>query len=100
MQRPLPGKEDEQWLSFNTKHFTFNYLNVHQLQADRAAVIAEKAWPVITSDLKWQPKDKVQVVIVDDFDFSNGFASPLPYNQMRLYLSPPENMSGLGAYDD
>ena len=93
-------QDDDLWLSFTTDHFQFNYLEAHQVQADRAAVIAEKAWLIITSDLKWEPKDKVQVVIVDDFDFSNGFASPLPYNQMRLFLSPPENMSGLGAYDD
>lgn len=91
---------DDKWLSFTTEHFQFSYLEAHQVQADRAAIIAEKAWPIITSDLKWEPKDKVQVVMVDDFDFSNGFASPLPYNQMRLFLSPPENMSGLGSYDD
>ena len=93
-------QEDNPWFSFTTDHFQFNYLKLHQTQADRAAVIAEKAWSVITSDFKWEPEDKVQVVIVDDFDFSNGFASPLPYNQIRLFLSPPENMSGLGAYDD
>jgi hypothetical protein len=93
-------QEDGQWLSFTTEHFQFNYLKLHQTQADRAAVIAEKAWSAITSDLKWEPGDKVQVVIVDDFDFSNGFASPLPYNQIRLFLSPPENMSALGSYDD
>lgn len=91
---------DDRWLTFTTEHFQFNYLEAHQVQADRAAVIAEKAWSVITSDLNWTPKEKVQVVIVDDFDFSNGFASPLPYNQMRLFLSPPENMSGLESYDD
>jgi hypothetical protein len=93
-------QEDDKWLSFTTEHFQFSYLEAHQVQADRAAVIAEKAWPVITSDLKWAPKDRVQVVIVDDFDFSNGFASPMPYNQIRLFLSPPENMSGLAPYDD
>jgi hypothetical protein len=91
---------EDKWLSFTTEHFQFNYLEAHQVQADRAAVIAEKAWAIITSDLKWEPKGKVQVVMIDDFDFSNGFASPLPYNQIRLFLSPPENMSGLGSYDD
>ena len=91
---------DDRWLSFTTEHFQFNYLEAHQIQADRAAIIAEKAWAIITSDLKWEPKDKVQVVIVDDFDISNGFATPQPYNQMRLFLSPPENMSGLASYDD
>jgi hypothetical protein len=93
-------RDNDKWMSFETAHFQFNYLEAHQVQADRAAVIAEKAWPIITSDLNWEPRDRIQVVVVDDFDFSNGFASPLPYNQMRLFLSPPENMSGLGSYDD
>lgn len=93
-------QENDKWLSFTTEHFQFNYLEDHQVQADRAAIIAEKAWPVITSSLNWEPEDKVQVVMVDDYDFSNGFASPLPYNQIRLFLSPPENMSGLASYDD
>ncbi|MFT5811301.1 MAG: hypothetical protein ACI9KM_002070 [Rubritalea sp.] len=93
-------QEDDKWLSFTTEHFQFNYHEAHQVQADRAAVIAEKVWPVITSDLNWEPIDRIQVVIEDDFDFSNGFASPLPYNQVRLFLSPPENMSGLAPYDD
>jgi len=92
-------RSGDQWMSFSTAHFQFNYLKVHQEQADRAAVIAEKSWGIITRDLNWEPRDKIQVVLVDDFDFSNGFATPLPFNQIRLFLKPPDNTKLL-PYDD
>ena len=89
----------DQWMSFSTAHFQINYLQVHQEQADRAAVLAEKSWDIITRELNWEPRDKIQVVLVDDFDFSNGFARPIPFNQIRLFLRPPNNTTLL-PYDD
>jgi len=94
------AQEGEQWLSFKSEHFEINYLSEHREQAERAATIAENAWIKITADLNWTPKDRVQIVLTDEFDFSNGWASPMPFNQMRLYLSPPDGNSSLEYYDD
>ncbi len=92
-------RADDRWMSFSTAHFQFNYLHVHQEHAEKAAAIAEKSWDNITRELKWEPGEKIQVVLVDDFDLSNGFATPLPFNQIRLFLRPPDN-TRLISYDD
>ena len=93
-------RSGDQWMSFSTDHFQINYLQIHQEHAERAAAIAEKSWGIITAELNWEPRDKIQVVLVDDFDFSNGFATPMPFNQIRLFISPPDNAELTTPYDD
>lgn len=93
----LPGDE---WKTFETEHFVFNFLLQHQEIAQRAATVSETQWPILTKRLGWTPKDKVQVVLTDDFDVSNGWAHVDPWNQMRLFLSPPDGSPTLEAYDD
>lgn len=93
-------QEGEQWLMFSTEHFEINFLSQHQELAERAATIAETSWDDITVDFKWQPKDRIQIVLTDDFDFSNGWATPVPFNQIRVFISPPDGNSSLEYYDD
>jgi len=93
----LPGME---WQTFSSDHFYFHFIPAHKAQAERAAIIAERAWSELTQDFDWTPKDRVHVVLTDDFDFSNGWAHPEPFNQIRLFLSPPDGNSTLEAYDD
>ena len=94
------GQEGEEWQTFTTQHFEINFLSEHEVHAERAATIAENAWVMLTEDLNWTPQDRIQIVLTDDFDFSNGWASPIPFNQMRLFLSPPDGNSSLEYYDD
>ena len=93
----LPGDE---WKTFETEHFVFNFLEQHQEMAQRAATVSETQWPILTKRLGWTPKGKVQVVLTDDYDVSNGWAHVEPWNQMRLFLSPPDGGTTLEAYDD
>ena len=93
----LPGME---WQTFSSEHFYFHFIPAHKVHAERAAVIAERAWSELTQDFNWTPKDRVHVVLTDDFDYSNGWAHPEPFNQIRLFLSPPDGNSTLEAYDD
>ncbi|UTW47941.1 hypothetical protein [Bacterioplanoides sp. SCSIO 12839] len=93
----LPG---DQWKTLETEHFAFHFLEQHQQMAKRAATISETQWPILTKRLGWTPKDKVQVVLTDDIDASNGWAHVEPFNQMRLFLSPPDGGTTLEAYDD
>ncbi|MCD8522926.1 MAG: hypothetical protein LRY66_16375 [Saccharospirillaceae bacterium] len=93
----LPGVE---WQTFSSEHFYFHFITAHKAHAERAAVIAERAWTDLTHDVGWTPKDRIHVVLTDDFDYSNGWAHPEPFNQIRLFLSPPDGNSTLEAYDD
>jgi len=93
----LPG---EKWKTYETEHFVLNFLAEHEELAQRAATISEKEWDRLTQEMNWTPQGKVQVVLTDDFDFSNGWAHVQPFNQMRLYLSPPDGNNTLEYYDD
>lgn len=93
----LPGEE---WKTLETDHFAVHFLSQHQPQAQRAATIAETQWPLLTQRLGWTPQDKIQMVLTDDFDASNGWATPDPFNQIRGFLSPPDGGTTLEAYDD
>jgi len=58
--------------------------------------IQERLEPV----LGWKPKGLTEIVLTDQTDSANGSATALPYNQIRLYLTAPDDLSPLGDVDD
>ncbi|RLP52614.1 MAG: hypothetical protein D6160_19780 [Ketobacter sp.] len=79
----------QKWLTLETEHFLIHYRNSHLSYAQRMAAVAEKVYARQTPRFDWQPADKVQVVISDSFDGSNGGATVLPYNQFFIFMSAP-----------
>lgn len=92
--------EDKQWKSLHSQHFEVIFQEGHGELGNRAAAIAEKALVKLSDFFMWMPKSQIRMVLVDDFDLSNGWATPLPYNQMRLFISPPDSLNSLENYDD
>lgn len=92
-----PGSE---WQTFDTEHFHLHFLQQHEAQARRAATIAEQAWSTLTVRLGWQPAGRIHMVLTDDHDMANGWAHVEPFNQIRVFLSPPDGHSTLEQYDD
>ncbi|MGF1682112.1 hypothetical protein [Photobacterium minamisatsumaniensis] len=88
------------WLSQSTPHFTIHYEKGHQEVAERALDIAEQVHRDLRPFFSSLPSNKTEIVLVDDFDFSNGWATPLPFAQIRLYMSPPEEGSDLAFSDE
>lgn len=68
--------------------------------ARRYAAAAQEAHDALAILLGNTPSDRVQILVTDDTDFSNGSATPLPYNTIRAYARPPGAFSELGDYDD
>ena len=58
--------------------------------------------PGLRREFKWEPKQKTHLVLVDAMDEANGMASPIPYNQIVLFLTQPVGEPGFGTtpYDD
>lgn len=42
----------------------------------------------------------IQLVVIDDFDIANGWATPLPFNEITIYLPAPGAGEPLSHYDD
>jgi hypothetical protein len=90
------------WTTLETQHF---YIHFHQGEeeiAKRAAVIAEDVHDRLVPRIKWDPKGRTHVVLVDAMDESNGLTTPFPYNHITLFITQPVGGPGFGttSYDE
>lgn len=79
------------WLSADSEHFRVHYRAEHRAQAERAIAAAERAWPRVTTALKWEPRGRTELVLFNEFDQPNGYATPLPYNVIGVFLAPDDS---------
>ena len=79
------------WLSADSAHFRVHYRAEHRAQAERAIGAAERAWPRVTGLLQWEPRGRTELVLFNEFDQPNGYATPLPYNVIGVFLAPDDN---------
>lgn len=86
--------------TIETPHVSVHYHQGLETIARKAAVIAEEVHGRLTREFDWQPSEKTELVLIDDSDFSNGFATALPYNTIYVQVVPPGIASTLGEYDD
>jgi hypothetical protein len=78
------------WRTLQTDHFDIHFAEQSRAEARRVAAIAERVYARTTRLLDWEPRRRTQVVLFNSGDFSNGFASPVPYNASGIFLSPPD----------
>lgn len=97
---PVAWQPQQQWQSRASAHFVIHYPDSLDAMAQHALAIAERVHEELLPFFRQPPRDKTQMVLVDDFDFSNGWATPLPFSQIRLFVSPPDEVSGLEQMDE
>lgn len=78
------------WQSADTPHFRINYRAPWRAQAERVAQVAERVYPKVTQALAWEPRGRTEILLIDQYDVANGFATPLPYNIIGVFLAPPD----------
>jgi len=90
------------WTTLQSPHFLIHYHQGEEEIAKRAAIIAEDVHERLVPRMKWKPKDRTQLVLVDAMDASNGLTTPFPYNRIILFLTQPVGEPGFGAtsYDE
>lgn len=86
--------------TLETPHFSIHFHQGLEEVARKAAHFAEEAHDKLSREFAWQMNEKTEVVLIDNSDFANGFATALPYNTMYLLVVPPSLASTLGEYDD
>ncbi len=96
-QTPPP---DEDWQQFRTDHFVITYPGRLDELARRAASRAERAYVLLAQRFVATPDGPVQLLLTDHADISNGFATPIPYNQITIFARPPMDGGSLSYFDD
>ena len=75
-----------------TDHFRIYFHRSESRIAARLAVIAEESWRALKGDVRplgIRPPALTHVVLADQLELPNGYATPLPYNTIVLYPAWP-----------
>jgi hypothetical protein len=91
---------DEEWRTLDTENFRVHFpARVEQL-ARQAAERGERAWALLEEVFLEPGGGRVDLVVTDHLDISNGFAGVTPWRRIVVYAAPPVDGSGLSYYDD
>ena len=91
---------DEAWRSVETEHFRITFPTHLEELGRRAGDLAEGAWLELTAQFREGPSGRVDIVLTDHADVSNGFARIWPSNRIVLYARPPADHLALAYFDD
>ena len=89
-------------LRFRTTRTTHFDIHAHQgedAMVRRLAAIAERVRAELEPVLG-RPRGRVQVILVDQMDLSNGWATPVPYDTIEIAAVPPAPESIIGNTTD
>jgi hypothetical protein len=90
----------KRWYTIKTEHFNINFYEGEEEVARKVAYVAEEVYSIVTKWFESEPHERVEVVITDDTDSTNGFTTVLPYNRIHLFVRPPAAFSSLNDHDD
>jgi len=88
------------WRTIQTEHFNITFHQGIETVADEFATEVEGVYETMTEELKWTPRRRTEVVLVDRSDVANGYASVVPYNSIVIYVTAPQEDSTLSLYED
>jgi len=84
--------------SLPTEHFVIYFHQGEDALAQRLARIAEDAWRALERPMGLTPPRRTRVVLADQTEQFNGYATPVPYNTIVLYAVTPSGSSS--DFDD
>ena len=91
---------DEPWRTLATEHFRVTFPERLEPLGRRAADRAEWAYEVLAEALIAPPEGRIDVLVTDHTDDSNGFAQVVPSNRIVVFARPPVDLFSLGYFDD
>ena len=83
-----------------TDHFVIYFHQGEDRLAGRLALIAEETWTTMRQSFDRTPPLKTHVVLVDQWEAANGYATPLPRDTVVISAAWPEGVDFIGNVDD
>ena len=87
------------WRTITTAHFRVSFSDSLEATARRAAGSAERAHASLSKELA-EPRGMIDLVVADNLDLSNGYATPFPSNRIVIYARPTIDANSLKFLDD
>ncbi len=91
---------DLTWRTLETEHFRIHFHQGIEQVADEFSGMVEDVYDEMSEEMAWQPRPKIEVVLVDRTDSANGFARTVPYPSITIYVTAPTGGSTLNLYED
>ncbi len=88
------------WKTIESEHFRVTFPAELLDAARKTTNYYEEAHGFLSKALKWQPRSKVQIVVINNGDQANGLTSALGRLGMVIYVTPPEPFYSTNYYDD
>ena len=88
------------WKTIESEHLYVHFADGNKALAERTVAIAEVAHQRLTKEFNWIPKEKTHIVLSDESDQPNGYASPIFFNFTVIFLAPPTSVNTLEDFDD
>jgi Tol biopolymer transport system component len=86
--------------TLTTEHFTIYFHQGEDHLAARLAAIAEETWPRVGRALGVMAPRRTHVILADQSEIANGWATPLPYNLIFVTAAAPPGSDFIGRTDD
>ena len=90
----------ENWRTLETEHFRVTYPEGLLDLAQRAGARAETAWSLLDERLPGTPSGRIDLVVTDHADISNGYTQVFPSNRIVIFAPPPVDGFGLPHMDE
>ena len=94
--QPAPYRH---WQTLRTAHFDVHVARGLEREGRAAAAAAERAYAALAKGLA-PPRGRIELVLSDDADYSNGYAIVSPTNRIVIFATPPIEHAGLRFNED
>jgi Tol biopolymer transport system component len=91
---------DADWSTLETEHFRVTFPRDLEALGRRAGARAEHAWSELSEAFVEPPSGRIDILLTDHTDVTNGFAQVRPSNRITIVARPPVDDPGLGYFDD
>ncbi len=85
--------------TLETPHFNVHVPAGLEREGRVAGAAAERAYSLLARELH-EPRGRIELVVSDDADYSNGFATPIPTNRIVVFATPPIESNALRLNED
>ncbi len=96
-QAALSHEQSLTWQTLTSANFELHFHNGEQALAEKSLNIAERVLTDLQPTFDWIPKKRIEIILSDEFDASNGFviAPYLPTLRITLFPTSPDNISDI-----